>query len=129
MAQVKIFGLKTQLDPIRKKLSDAIHSAVVEALAYPPEKRFHRFIGLTPDDFYYPPDRSDRYLILEISLFEGRSVEAKKSLIRALYRYIGEATGITPNDIEITLFETPRHNWGIRGMPGDELSLNYKVGV
>jgi phenylpyruvate tautomerase PptA (4-oxalocrotonate tautomerase family) len=129
MAQVKIFGLQSNLDPIRKTLSDAIHRAVVEALAYPPEKRFHRFIGLTPDDFLYPPDRSDRYLILEISIFEGRSVEAKKALIRALYQYIGDATGITPNDIEITIFETPRHNWGIRGMPGDELSLNYKVGV
>jgi hypothetical protein len=31
--------------------------------------------------------------------------------------------------IEITLFETPRENWGIRGLPGDELSLNYKVQV
>lgn len=129
MAQVKIFGLKTQLEPIRKELSDAIHSAVVESLAYPREKRFHRFIGLSQDDFLYPPDRSNRYLILEISLFEGRSVKAKKSLIRALYRYIGDATGITPNDIEITLFETPRHNWGIRGVPGDELNLNYKVSV
>jgi phenylpyruvate tautomerase PptA (4-oxalocrotonate tautomerase family) len=129
MAQVKIFGLKTQLEPIRKELSDAIHSAVVEALAYPPEKRFHRFIGLSQDDFLYPSDRSNRYLILEISLFEGRSVEAKKSLIRALYQHIGDATGITPNDIEITLFETPRQNWGIRGVPGDELNLNYKVSV
>lgn len=129
MAQVKIFGLKTHLEPIRKELSDAIHSAVVEALAYPQEKRFHRFIGLSQDDFLYPPDRSNRYLILEISLFEGRSIDAKKYLIRALYRYIGDATGITPNDIEITLFETPRHNWGIRGVPGDELNLNYKVSV
>lgn len=129
MAQVKIFGLQSNLEPIRKTLSDAIQRAVVEALAYPPEKRFHRFIALTPDDFFYPPDRSDRYLILEISIFEGRSVEAKKSLIRALYQYIGDATGITPNDIEITIFETPRQNWGIRGMPGDELSLDYKVGV
>jgi phenylpyruvate tautomerase PptA (4-oxalocrotonate tautomerase family) len=129
MAQVKIFGLKTQLDPIRKELSDAIHSAVVEALAYPPEKRFHRFVGLSNEDFIYPPDRSDRYIILEISLFEGRSVEAKKSLIRALYLHIVKATGITAQDIEITLFETPRHNWGIRGVPGDELNLNYKVSV
>lgn len=129
MAQIKIFGLQSSLEPIRKTLSDAIHRAVIEALSYPPEKRFHRFIGLSKDEFFYPPDRSDRYLILEISLFEGRSVQAKKALIHALYRHISEATGIAPQDVEITLFETPRHNWGIRGMPGDELSLNYKVGV
>lgn len=27
----------------------------------------------------------------------------------------------------IVLIETPRHDWGIRGMPGDELNLNYTV--
>ncbi|APF21976.1 putative transglutaminase-like protein [Clostridium butyricum] len=34
-----------------------------------------------------------------------------------------------PNDVEITIFETPNYNWGIRGVPGDELGLNYKVNV
>ncbi|OAD23186.1 transglutaminase-like protein [Candidatus Thiomargarita nelsonii] len=37
--------------------------------------------------------------------------------------------GIEPQDIEITLFETPMSNWGIQGMPGDELALNYKVKI
>ncbi len=129
MAQVKIFGLRSTLDPLRSMLSEAIHAAVMEALAYPPEKRFHRFIALDAADFLYPPDRTDQYLIIEISMFEGRSPEAKKSLIRALYRQIAQATGIAPQDIEITLFETPRSSWGIRGMPGDEIGLNYKVEV
>jgi len=31
--------------------------------------------------------------------------------------------------VEITLFETPRHHWGIRGKLGDALSLSYPVGV
>lgn len=62
-------------------------------------------------------------------MFEGRSAEVKKALIRALYRYIAEATGTTGQDIEITISETPRHAWGIRGMPGDEIGLNYKVEI
>ena len=33
------------------------------------------------------------------------------------------------NDIEITVFETPKHCWGIRGKTGDELALSYKVEV
>ncbi|MFN5728901.1 MAG: tautomerase family protein, partial [Pseudanabaena sp.] len=36
---------------------------------------------------------------------------------------------IAPLDIEIILIETPSYNWGIRGMAGDELNLNYKVNV
>ncbi|GHU70367.1 hypothetical protein FACS189413_10620 [Bacteroidia bacterium] len=31
--------------------------------------------------------------------------------------------------IEISIFETPKHNWGIRGLPGDELQIDYKVNV
>jgi phenylpyruvate tautomerase PptA (4-oxalocrotonate tautomerase family) len=129
MAQVKVYGHRAALDACKEALSDAIHAAVMAALAYPAEKRFHRFIGLDQGDFVHPADRSERYIIIEISLFEGRSVEAKKALMRALYERIPEATGIGPQDVEITLFETPRHAWGIRGLPGDEVGLNYKVEV
>jgi len=31
--------------------------------------------------------------------------------------------------VEITITETPRSNWGIRGLPADELELSYKVDV
>ena len=49
--------------------------------------------------------------------------------IRAIFERIAAATGIPPQDIEITIFETPRHAWGIRGAPGDELGLDHKVEV
>ena len=35
MGQIKIYGYREHLDPIRQQLSDAIHSRVVEALQYP----------------------------------------------------------------------------------------------
>jgi hypothetical protein len=55
-------------------------------------------------------------------------VTAKKKLIALLFQNFA-ALGISNNDLEITIFETPKHNWGIRGVPGDELNLNYKVEV
>jgi phenylpyruvate tautomerase PptA (4-oxalocrotonate tautomerase family) len=113
MAQVKVYGLRHRLEPVRAALSDAIHAAVVEAFRYPREKRFHRFIHLDDADFVFPADRSDRYTIVEISVFEGRSAEAKKALIRGLFERIAAATGIPPRDVEITIFEAPRHAWGI----------------
>jgi phenylpyruvate tautomerase PptA (4-oxalocrotonate tautomerase family) len=128
MPQVKIYGLRTSLNPIKPQLSDAIHSCMMDALQYPADKRFHRFFPLDPSDFFYPPDRSDRYTILEFSMFEGRSVEAKKQLIRLLFERV-QPLGISTQDLEITIFETPKHNWGFRGLPGDEHQLNYKVDV
>ncbi|SEJ37507.1 Phenylpyruvate tautomerase PptA, 4-oxalocrotonate tautomerase family [Dyadobacter sp. SG02] len=129
MSQIKIYGLRHHLAPIRQAMSETLHACIVEAFHYPQNKRFHRFIYLDEGDFFYPEDRSDRYTIIEIALFEGRSVEVKKHLYHLIFQRFEQMLGIGPNDVEITLTETPPHNWGIRGMPGDELTLNYKISI
>ena len=49
MAQIKIYGVRERLDPIKRQLSDVIHACVVEALQYPRDKRAHRFFPLERD--------------------------------------------------------------------------------
>ncbi len=129
MAQVKVFGLRSHLSPITAAVSDVIHSCVVDALQFPLDKRAHRFFPLEPSEFFYPAGRTEKYTIIECSMFEGRSVEAKKTLIRLLFERFHQQLAIPPADLEITIFETPKHNWGFRGLPGDEHTLNYKVEV
>ncbi len=126
MVQVKIYGLRDQLDPIKLQLSDVIHACIMDALQYPQDKRAHRFFPLDRSDFFYPEGRTPRYTIVEFSMLEGRSVETKKQLIRLLFERV-QPLGISTQDLEITIFETPKHNWGFRGLPGDEHQLNYKV--
>jgi phenylpyruvate tautomerase PptA (4-oxalocrotonate tautomerase family) len=129
MAQVKIYGLRSHLGPILQTVSDVVHSCVVDALQYPPDKLAHRFFQLDASEFYRPAGRSEKYTIIEISMFEGRTVEAKKALIRLLFERLERKLTISPQDVEITIFETPKHNWGFRGLPGDEHALNYKIEV
>ena len=129
MSQVKIYGIKTKLDAIKAQLSDVIHSCVMDALQFPADKRAHRFIGLAADDFFMPAGRSDAYTIIEIIMIEGRSIAAKKQLIRLLFDRIEAALGIAPMDVEICIYESPACNWGFRGMHGDEIALNYKINV
>ncbi|MDB9694830.1 tautomerase family protein, partial [Acinetobacter nosocomialis] len=74
-------------------------------------------------------DQSQHYVIIELSMFTGRSTEAKKRLIQTLFSNIQQYCRINPQDIEITIFETPKENWGIRGKNADELHLNYQVNV
>lgn len=100
---------------------------MVGALGFPEDKKFHRFFPMSKEDFYFSEERTDAYTIIEVNMFEGRSVEAKKQFIKLLFQRIKTELNISPQDIEITIFETPRYNWGIRGFPGDELALNYKV--
>ena len=129
MAQVVVYGRRDTLGHRRAALSEAIHDAIMIALEYPPEKKFQRFILLDAEDFIYPDDRSADYTIVEISMFEGRSDTAKRNLIGELFARIEEKTGIHPHSVEITITETPRVNWGIRGQNAADLALNYRVEV
>ncbi|RLP76013.1 tautomerase family protein [Mycetocola tolaasinivorans] len=127
MAQIIIYGLADTLRPRRQALSDAIHAAAVRELGLPETKRFHRFITLEREDFFTPADRSENYTIIEVSLFAGRSVDTRKRFIHELFERVSTDVGIDPQDLEITLTETPRENWGIRGTTGDELALSYAI--
>ena len=129
MGQVKVYGLAKELSLCKNKMSDVIHSCIVDGLKFPVDKKFQRFFPMNSDDFFFPLGRTERYTIIELSIFEGRSVEAKKEFLRSIYQRFKEKLGMSENDIEITIFETPKCNWGIRGLPGDELQLNYKVNV
>ncbi len=119
MGQIKIYGVKGRLNPIKETLSNIIHSCMVDALEYPLDKKFHRFFPMDKEDFYFASERTESYTIIEISMFEGRTIQAKKQLVKLLFERINNKLNISPQDVEITIFETPKHNWGgIRGLPG-----------
>jgi phenylpyruvate tautomerase PptA (4-oxalocrotonate tautomerase family) len=126
---IRIYGIKENLNPIKSRLSDVINQCMVDTLAFPENKRAHRFIPMEKDDFFYPHGRSDAYTVIEISMMEGRSVEAKKRLIHTLFERAESELGLAPQDLEITIHESPACNWGFRGITGDEAELSYKVDV
>lgn len=129
MAQVKIFGIKEFLSPHREALSKTIHECVMEALAFPADKRAHRFFSMDKENMLCPSDRSEAYTIIEITMMTGRSESTKKKLIRLLFDRIEKQVGITQQDIEICIYESPPCNWGFRGFHGDEVKLNYSVNI
>lgn len=124
MAQVKVYGRRDVWAGRQREVSDLIQACLVSAWGVPEDKRFHRFLLLEADDFVCP-QRSERYLIIEVVCFTGRSDHAKRALIREIY----QRSGYDPQDVEITIIEMPQVNWGIRGVPADELTLSYKVEV
>jgi phenylpyruvate tautomerase PptA (4-oxalocrotonate tautomerase family) len=126
---IRIYGIREKLNPIKGELSEVINACMVEALHFPANKRAHRFIPLSSEDFYYPEGRSEAYTVIEIHLMEGRSIAAKKKLIHLLFERIEARIGIRPVDVEIAITESPACNWGFRGMTGDEVKLDYQVNV
>ncbi|WP_432522824.1 tautomerase family protein [Kineococcus sp. SYSU DK006] len=127
MAQFKIYGRDHVLRPLRTRLSDTVHTAAVDVLGLPTAKRFHRFFPMDEEHFPTPQGRSERYTVIEVLMFAGRTVATKKAFYQRLYRDFETDLGIQAIDLEITILETPRHDWGIRGQAGDELTSSYRV--
>jgi phenylpyruvate tautomerase PptA (4-oxalocrotonate tautomerase family) len=113
----------------RAAVIEAVHAAMVEAIRIPEHDRALRLIEHDPADFSAPPERSDKYTLVEITLFAGRSPEAKRRLYRAIVRNLS-ALGIPPMDIKTVLIEAPTENWGIRGgKAASEVDLGFEVNV
>lgn len=130
MTQVVVWTHRSALVPQRRSaLSNAIHGAIMAALEYPADKRFQRFVALDDEDFIHPEDRGVDYTIIEVSMFEGRSEAAKRRLIAELFERVENEAGVAPQSLEITITETPKVNWGIRGQNAADLTLGYQVEV
>jgi hypothetical protein len=130
MPQAKVYGIRERLVPMRDALSEAINESISDAFKFPRERRLQRFFPMDREDFIYPPhERSDRYTIIEISTFEGRSVATLKELVRQLYERVTAATGMERRDLDIIITQQPKHAWGLMGDNGDETKLSYKVEV
>ncbi|ANB26942.1 hypothetical protein A6F57_18230 [Alteromonas stellipolaris] len=127
---IVIYGIDKHLNPIKSQLSEVIHGCMQSVLGMPEDKRAHRFIPLAKENFFYPGGRTDCYTVIEINMMKGRKPETQKTLIKALFKEIESALGINPIDIEITIKEQEKYQWGFRGITGDEASdLKYNVDV
>ena len=129
MPLVKIDVRKGRSPSEKKALLEAVHAALVEVLKIPDDDRTQRLCEHSPDDFEIPPTRTDRFTLIEITMFPGRSMNAKRHLYQALVRNLAPL-GIAPSDVFIVLHEPAMENWGVRGgLPASEVDLGFKVDV
>jgi len=126
---VKIETRKTWRTSQKKEIMEAIHSAIRDALKIPKNDRDIRFNEYHPENFQVSPDKTENYILVEISMFTGRSLQAKKELYQGIVTNLGKL-GIVAGDVFIVLHEVPLDNWGIRGgNPASEVDLGFNVGV
>jgi len=107
----------------------AIHDALVAAFRIPDHDRHQRLIEFAAEDFEIPPGKGDRYLVVAIDAFAGRSLEAKRALYREIVGRLAPV-GIPANDILIVLREVPLENWGVRGgQAACDVDLGFPIRV
>ena len=101
----------------RKLIADGIHNAIV-GVGFPQTDRFQKIHRLPPDQFLYDerhPDltesRTEKFVLIEITISLGRSVEFKKDLLTRIIRNLKNKPGIQPYDVMVLFIETARENW------------------
>ena len=110
-------------------LIDAVYWAQRVALQVPEDDRQIRYIEHRPEHFAVPPGKTENYTFIEILIFPGRSLQAKRRLYQEIITRLG-ALGIEPSDVFIVLQEPPLDNWGIRGgQPASEVDLGFRLNV
>jgi len=113
----------------KKELMLAIHGAVIESIKTDPEDKVVRLVEHSPDNFVIPTPAGERFTRIEITMFIGRSAEAKRMLYQAMVKTL-LAFGIPAQDIKIVLVEVPLENVGIRGgQAASDIQLSYEVRV
>ncbi len=113
----------------KRALMEAVQTAIADTLKLPVQDRNLRLCVHGPDEWLLPEGKSDRYVLVEIMLFAGRTPETKGALFAAIVGAL-EALGIPRGDVFLILDEQPRENVGIRGgQRADLVDLGYQVKV
>jgi 4-oxalocrotonate tautomerase family enzyme len=115
MPLIRIEIIKEKSAEYKKTLLDCIHEGLLESIGIADWDRFQRIIEIDRADFETAPEKTDQFMIIEITMFQGRTKEQKKALIETVTRKLGESLGILPTDIFIVIHEPPNENWGMGG--------------
>ena len=115
MPLVRVEIIKGKSSEYKKTLLDCIHEALVETLHIEDWDRFQRIIEIKKEDFEFPEGKTDNFMIIELTIFPGRTKEQKKNAIEMITAKITERLSIAPTDIFIVFSEPPTENWGMGG--------------
>ncbi|MGD9174048.1 MAG: tautomerase family protein [Desulfobacterales bacterium] len=105
----------------QKLIADGVHEAIA-GVGFPQTDRFQKIHSLPPERFLYDerhPDltqpQSEKFVLIEITISFGRSVEFKKDLLTRVVRNLEHKPGIAPHDVIVLFVETARENWAFAG--------------
>jgi phenylpyruvate tautomerase PptA (4-oxalocrotonate tautomerase family) len=115
MPLVRIDLRKGKPAAYRQQISRVVYDAMA-GVGVPANDRFQVIGEHDADNFVYDPEylgihRTDDLVIVQITWNEGRSVEQKKQLYKAIADGLTKSPGIRPEDVFINLVEVKKENW------------------
>jgi phenylpyruvate tautomerase PptA (4-oxalocrotonate tautomerase family) len=129
MPLVRIETRRWMTREVKQAVLDAVHEALVSAFKVPEDDRNQRIIEYDSHDFEGSAGKGERFTIITIDAFAGRSLEAKRQLYKELATRLG-AAGIPPADLMVVIHDVPLENWGVRGgQAACDIDLGFQINV
>jgi phenylpyruvate tautomerase PptA (4-oxalocrotonate tautomerase family) len=99
-----------------KQVGEVVYQAIRSAIAIPAHDHFqviteHDHNSLIYDPTFLDIERTDDIIVIQITLNEGRTLEAKRALYQEIAGRLHTALGIRAEDVLINLVEVKKENW------------------
>jgi 4-oxalocrotonate tautomerase len=99
----------------RQEIGRVVYDAMV-GVGVPQKDRFQIVAEHDADDFLFDPsylgiERTQDLVIIQITWNEGRTLEQKQALYKAIADGLAKTPGIRPEDVFINLVEVRKENW------------------
>jgi 4-oxalocrotonate tautomerase len=116
MPMVRVSVRSGQSDAWRAAVGEGIHRAMVDTINVPKDDRFQVFTEHRPGELVYDPSylaisRGEGFLLIQITLNAGRTLEQKRALYARIAENLSRDPGVRPQDVMINLVEVPKENW------------------
>ena len=97
---------------------EGIHQALVDSIGMPDDELFNLVKPYLPGEFFYSRSfngmaRSDRAVVVEITLRRGRSDAMKRELYAAIARNLQARADVAPDDVFIFMHENDYSDWSV----------------
>lgn len=104
----------------RSAIVQGIHQALIEAIGMPEDELFNMVASYQPEDFFFSKTfngyaRSDRPVVIEITMRRGRSDAMKKELYRLIAEKLHHEAHVAPSDVFIFVHENDYSDWSVGG--------------
>ncbi len=97
-------------------LGEGVHQAIKEVFGVPERDRFqviaeHKRGRLIYDPGYFDIDRTDDFVLVQVTLGSGRTTVQKQEFFARLAELLEHSPGLRPQDLFVTLVENSLDNW------------------
>jgi 4-oxalocrotonate tautomerase len=104
-------------DTYRQAIFDSLYRAMRETLDVPEGDEFMTISEHDATNFRYGAAfgvaRSDDLVYIQITVFNSRTAEQKKALLRRIAELLGKSPGIRPEDVFVNVIDAAKENWSV----------------